>query len=284
LVGEVPIQLVQGIYPAGAAKSNRYPVGEVTRPKATELAPYLKPLDAVFNFPLAEQLIDAAISERNLAVAATLENAYAIYRKACGCDAIHDAPFLSNHDEIRLMSQFDGNIQHMRMAAAMLMTLPGEPYIYYGEELGMRGKKHPDAGVRTPMRWKRSLHAPGEATWYAKNSKNGAAISVEAERDDPHSLLNYYITLIHWRMAIPALRKGGWSVFPHAQDHLAVWQRTLPGRTVLVVHNLSKEAQTMPLDVPNEPHFTHLLKATHSGATIHGYTLRVPAYTSVVLQ
>ncbi len=105
-----------------------YLVGEVTRDRASELAPWLKPLDAVFNFPLAKQLIAAAGSERNCGLGPTLDRIYAAY-EATGGAAIKDAPFLSNHDQERVMSQLDDNAQHMRTAAAMLLTLPGEPYI-----------------------------------------------------------------------------------------------------------------------------------------------------------
>ena len=77
----------------------------------------------------------------------------AAYRKVAGKSGV-DAPFLSNHDQDRVMSQLDGNPQHMRMAAAMLLTLPGHPFVYYGEELGMRGRK-PDPDLREPMRWHR---------------------------------------------------------------------------------------------------------------------------------
>jgi hypothetical protein len=90
--------------------------------------------------------------------------------------------------------------------------------------------------------------------------------------------------LIHWRNEIPALRDGGFRTYPAASDHLAAWERTDGANTVLVVHNLSSTAQSMALDVPHEPHFTHVLKQTGPGAVIRTDTLRVPPYTSVVLQ
>jgi glycosidase len=271
-------------YRRGLATVNphAYLVGEVTQPAATDLAPYLKPLDAVFNFPLATQLIDAAKSERNLGLGPTLDRTYAAY-EAVGGAAIKDAPFLSNHDQERVMSQLDGNPQHMRTAAAMLLTLPGEPYVYYGEELGTLGRK-PDPALREPMRWDRSAKAKGETTWEATDPANGAAVSVEAEQADPHSLLHLYTRLIHWRSEVPALRDGGFRAYPEASDHLAAWERTAPHGGVLVVHNLSGQAQTMTLDVPGRPHYTRVLKQTGPGATIRADTLSVPAYTSVVLQ
>ncbi len=260
-----------------------YLVGEVTRPLASELTPWFKPLDAAFNFPLAIELIKAAGSERNQSLAAKLEHTYARYRAVTGGSAIKDAPFLSNHDQERVMSQLGGNAQHMRTAAAMLLTLPGRPYVYYGEELGTLGKK-PDPALREPMRWERATTAKGETTWEAVDPANGPAISVQAQADDPQSLLNRYRTLIHWRIAVPALRDGGFRAYPHASDHLAAWQRTAPSGGVLVVHNLSSSTQTMALDVPGEPHYARLIEQTGPGATIHGTTLSVPAYTSVVLQ
>ncbi|HET8763985.1 MAG TPA: alpha-amylase family glycosyl hydrolase [Rhodanobacter sp.] len=265
------------------ADPHTYLVGEVTRPLASALAPWFKPLDAVFNFPLAEQLITAAGSERNQSLAATLEHTYAQYRAVTGGSAIQDAPFLSNHDQERVMSRLDGNAAHMRTAAAMLLTLPGEPYVYYGEELGTLGRK-PDPALREPMRWERSTTARGETRWEAVDPANGPAISVQAQEADPHSLLNLYRTLIHWRSEVPALRDGGFAAYPHASDHLAAWQRPLPQGGVLVVHNLSGSTQTMALDVPDEPRYTRVLKQTNPGASLVGTTLSVPAYTSVVLQ
>ncbi len=265
-----------------AVNPHAYLVGEVTRPVATELAPYFKPLDAVFNFPLAVQLIAAAKDERNLDLATTLTHTYASYRAANG-GQLRDAPFLSNHDQERVMSQLGDDPQHMRMAAAMLLTLPGQPYIYYGEELGMRGRK-PDEALREPMRWQRSPHAKGTTTWEPSSSGDGPAVSVEAEQADPHSLLRYYTMLIHWRSEIDALHDGGFRTYPEANDHLVAWQRTGARDTVLVVHNLSGQTQSMPLDVPGEPHFGKLLRQTCSGAEVRGSVLELPPYSSVIVQ
>ena len=265
-----------------AVDPHAYLVGEVTRPVATELAPYLKPLDAVFNFPLATQLIASAKSERNLDLATTLAHTYATYR-AADDRQLRDAPFLSNHDQERVMSQLDGDARHMRTAAAMLLTLPGQPYIYYGEELGLRGKK-PDPALREPMPWQRSPQAEGTTAWEPSTSDNDAAASVEAEQADPHSLLNYYTMLIHWRSEIPALRDGDFRVYPEANDHLVAWQRGDTRGAVLVVHNLSGTAQSMPLDVPGEPRYGKLLRQTGSGAEVRNGSVELPPYSTVVLQ
>jgi len=265
-----------------AVNPHAYVVGEVTRKSAVELAPYLKPLDAVFNFPLATLLIDCARQERNLSLAAILQHTYATYGAATG-GHFDDAPFLSNHDQERVMSQLDDTPQHMRMAAALLLTLPGQPYIYYGEELGTRGHK-PDQAMREPMRWARAPGVHGETTWEASTSGNGADVSVEAETADPSSLLHYYSLLIHWRREINALRDGSFRTYPEANDHLVAWERTDAQGTVLVVHNLSGAAQSMPLDVPGEPHFSRVLRQSKTGATMGAHGLQLPPYSSAILQ
>jgi alpha-amylase len=256
-----------------------YVVGEVTRDSADELAPYFKPLDAVFDFPLATRLIDSALSERAGDLGALLAHTDAAYRKVAGKSGV-DAPFLSNHDQDRVMSQLDGNPQHMRMAAAMLLTLPGQPFIYYGEELGMRGRK-PDPDLREPMRWNRAADAPGETRWKASTTHDGAAVSVEAEQADPDSLLRYYTMLIHWRSAVSALRDGAIHEYAMANPHIAAWQLDDAASHVLVLHNLSGQTQDVPL---GDARFHAVLLHSKPGVTLRHDRLRMPAYTTAILQ
>jgi glycosidase len=256
-----------------------YVVGEVTRDSADELAPYFKPLDAVFDFPLATRLIDSARSERAGDLGALLAHTDAAYRKVAGKSGV-DAPFLSNHDQERVMSQLDGNPQHMRMAAAMLLTLPGQPFVYYGEELGMRGKK-PDPDLREPMRWNRTPDAAGETTWKAFTAHDGPAVSVQAQQADADSLLHFYTMLIHWRSELPALRDG--AIQPLAVDnpHIAAWRLDDAHSHVLVVHNLSGQAQDVAL---NDTRSHAVLLHSKPGITLKHGRLQIPAYTTAILQ
>ncbi len=256
-----------------------YIVGEVTRDSADELAPYFKPLDAVFDFPLATRLIDSARSERAGDLGALLAHTDAAYRKVTGKSGV-DAPFLSNHDQDRVMSQLSGNPQHMRMAAALLLTLPGQPFVYYGEELGMRGQK-PDPDLREPMRWSRAADAPGETTWEASTSHDGPAVSVEAEQADPDSLLHYYTMLIHWRGRLSALRDGAIHAHPTGNPHIAAWQLDDTGSRVLVVHNLSGLPQNMAL---GDDRFHAVLLHSKPGVTLQNDRLQMPPYTTAILQ
>jgi glycosidase len=256
-----------------------YIVGEVTQDTPDKLAPWFGPLSAVFDFPLASQLIDSARNERAGNLAAQLAQTDAAYREATGKSGV-DAPFLSNHDQNRVMSQLDGSPQHMRMAAALLLTLPGQPFVYYGEELGMRGRK-PDPDVREPMRWNRAPDAAGEATWKASTSHDGPAVSVEAQQTDPDSLLRHYTMLIHWRGQISALRDG--AIHPLVLDNprIAAWQLDDASSHVLVVHNLSGQAQDVALA---NTRFHAVLLHSKSGTTLQHGHLQMPAYATAILQ
>ncbi len=256
-----------------------YIVGEVTQDTPDKLAPWFGPLDAVFDFPLATQLIDSAKSERAGDLGAWLAHTDAAYRKASGKSGV-DAPFLSNHDQDRVMSQLDGNPQHMRMAAAMLLTLPGRPFVYYGEELGLRGQK-PDPDLREPMRWNHATDAPGETTWKASTAHDSPVVSVEAEQADPDSLLRYYTMLIHWRSQVSALRDG--AVRAHVVDnpHIAAWRLDDASSHVLVVHNLSGQAQDIAL---GDDRFHAVLLHSQPGTTLQHDHLQMPAYATAILQ
>lgn len=91
--------------------------------------------------------------------------------------------FLNNHDNDRILSALNGEKELNKLAALMLLALPGTPLIYYGEEIGMTGANPPDEAIRTPMEWER----------------------VYDQRTDPGSLFNWYRRLIGLRSQYPAL-------------------------------------------------------------------------------
>ncbi|GAB2580941.1 alpha-amylase [Dyella jejuensis] len=254
-------------------------VGEVARQNPDDLTPYMGPLSTVFNFPVATQLIDSVKQERNLGIGRGLQYTYAAYR-AHANGAFDDAPFLSNHDQDRVMSQLDDNVAHMRVAAALLLTLPGHPFVYYGEELGMQGSK-PDEDIREPMRWYRHGKGPGIASWKGWSSKDGADISVEAEQADPASLLNLYRKLIGWREQVGALRDGVLRNVPLDDPHLLAYTLQDAQSRVLVVHNLSRDTRRVVLDAGAK--VSSVLGQSKPGVVLASGTLTLPPYASALL-
>ena len=179
------------------------------------------------------------------------------------------------------MSQLDGNMAHMRLAAALLLTLPGHPFIYYGEELGMQGTK-PDEDIREPMRWYRNGNGPGVASWKSWSTSDGPAISVEAEQGDPDSLLNLYRKLIGWREQVSALRDGVLHNVTASDPHVLAYTLQDAQSRALVVHNLSRETRAVALDA--NAHVGAVLLQSEPGIVLTQGQLRLPPYATAILQ
>ena len=116
--------------------------------------------------------------------------------------------FLTNHDMNRVMNTLGQNQDKYKLAAAIHLTLPGIPFIYYGEEIGMLGEK-PDENIRRPMQWTDGYQA-GFTTgvpWNGINS-NYTTFNVETELADSNSIINRYKKMIRVRNLIPALQEG----------------------------------------------------------------------------
>lgn len=268
-------------------KPDVYLIGEVWDSLAV-IAPYFdKAFDSAFDFDLASRILGAASGERDADFAFSLGRAYGVYEKSSNGTFV-DAPFLSNHDQNRVMTALTGNESHAKMAAAMLLTIPGTPYVYYGEELGMQGAK-PDEFIREPMLWYSSpAGGEGQTTWEpSRHNATSEAVSVEAQAAEEDSMLNHYRELIKWRNEEPALRDGGIAEFQlePVNSKLSVYIRVTQKERVLVVHNLSGDQQTTDL-MTSETYgeFSELAHSTSSRSSLVGSKLTLPAYSTVILK
>jgi glycosidase len=140
----------------------------------------------------------------------------------------------------------------------------------------MQGRK-PDPDIRTPMRWNRATHAPGETTW--RTSHDNPATSVEAQHGDPDSLLNFYTRLIHWRSQVSALRDGQLTPYRVDNQQVVAYRLDDAGSHVLVAHNLSGTPQTITPDRTRR-----MLLQSKPGVMLQGGVLHLPAYSTAVLQ
>lgn len=262
-----------------ATDPNVFLLGEVPALHEAEAAPYYAALNSVFDFPLAKVLVAAAASESSPNLGDYVARAWRRFRQNAR-GPIVDSPFIGNHDRDRVLDQLHGDMSHMRMAAAMLLTLPGAPFVYYGEEIGMHGRK-PDLTIREPMRWDRNPHEAGETWWEPAPDNASPGLSVAAERANRNSLLNFYRRLIHWRMQLPALRDG--DMAPYAADGGAIsaYTRSDRGQRLLVIHNLSGTARSVRL--PNTG-FRAVIRCTRAGVHLVGRDLAMPGYSTAILQ
>ena len=208
-------------------------------------------------------------------------------------DAI-STPKLANHDEDRTASTLGNYKPKIRLAAAVLLTAAGRPYIYQGEELGYWGTKAGgDEYVRTPILWTTSKSSAA-----AKGVSNKVdwdmlkpSISVESQAADETSLLSLYRHFGYARSVNAALADG-WPEADSADNcggKLAGWYLHAndgSGKVVLVLHNFSGgtiESKRWPTE--NATTSTILVsngKVTVSGDVASGTTVTLPAYSSVV--
>jgi alpha-amylase len=158
------------------------------------------------------------------------------------------ATFLSNHDQNRILTQLGGDTASAKLAANLLLTSPGVPFVYYGEEIGMTGSK-PDERIRTPMRWDTTQATAGFTTgspWEALGD-DPPGTDVATESTDPASLISTYRDLIHLRASHPALSHGDWTAIDSSSSALNAFLRRADGETVLVVSNLGDTPVTSPV-------------------------------------
>jgi glycosidase len=166
----------------------------------------------------------------------------AVEHAADGIPSQRWASFLTNHDQPRVMTVLGGNVDEAKIAATALLTLPGIPFVYYGEEIGMSGNK-PDERIRTPMQW---ADEPGggftTATPWEPFQEDWATLNVAAQTDDADSLLNHYRQLIHLHVAHPALSHGAFIPLDTGQRSVVAFVRQSDDETILVLLNFGREA------------------------------------------
>jgi alpha-amylase len=162
-----------------------------------------------------------------------------------------DATFTSNHDLPR--PNYFGSLPY-RISASLHLTLPGTPFIYYGQEIGLpNGPGGSDEQKRTPMRWDKSDNAGFSKGffWYPMSTKD-PNISVEAQTAVKDSLLNHYKRLLRLRFKYPALATGGYTPV-EGGDQIFAYVRHTEDQKVLVVVNLSSNPNKAMLDLRATP-------------------------------
>ena len=215
---------------------NAYTIGEVFGAGSSLAKTYTgDQLDQIFNFELAASFVNSANGGSNSAINSALTF------------ALQDMPdgnygtFLTNHDQNRVMSQLYGNLDKARLAAFLMLTAPGTPFIYYGEEIGMQGGK-PDENIRRPMQWDSTSNAGfTTGTPWESPANDFSTINVAAQTNDPNSLLSLYRRLISIRNQNPALRTGSLTLINANNPNLYAALRADNGEALLVFANLQNK-------------------------------------------
>ena len=268
-------------------------VGEIWDDTANVL-PYIgDEVDIAFEFRLAEAIIKSLNTGDSTGLQKQLQTMLGVYQEG------QFATFLTNHDQARLLTQLEGNIDRAKLAAILLLTHPGVPFIYYGEEIGMVGPL-PDINVRKPMQWAATQSAGfTSGTPWIDPGPNAATNNVASESDDPASLLELYRSMIHLRQAHPALLSGDTWLVSSTDPAIYSLMRSTKDEALLVIANLSGEALSgFQLSLPEGPlagevSIEVLLGSGQPGALVvnsgggfDGYSALpdLPAYSALILR
>ena len=238
-------------------------------------------------------------------------------------EALFPEPYLptwvfSNHDRVRRISRLGkDDLAQAKLNAAWQLTARGVPFLYYGEEIGMRQQRLPvkdsrDGFVhwlgkpqwvvelvrritgesinrdecRTPMQWDPSPNAgfcpPGVTPWLP-TPPDPRGRTVAEQRQDPESLLNCYRRFLAARRAHAALRRGTIELLPEDVTGRSVtgWRRCAGGRSVLVLINASDRMRT----IANPADGGRFLVGTRTArGPVDGPTIVLDAWECVVIE
>lgn len=194
--------------------------------------------------------------------------------------------FQNNHDLDR-SGGYISDVNQYKMAANLCILTPGSPYVYYGEELKMLGYRKStemtDANRRLAMIWGDGdkVKDPTGATW--KSQRNSQCDSVELQKDDSASVLNYYRQLIAFRNKYPQIANGDYAKFSITNQKIGGFKINYNDKTSFLIHN--NQSTPITLDIATIGENISLLGYIGVGnANIIDSSITIDAYTSVLLQ
>ena len=160
----------------------------------------------------------------------------------------------------RLAPLMDFGRREMELLVSLILSMPGSPVLYYGDEIGMGDNIYlgDRNGVRTPMQWSPDRNAgfsrADPERLYAQPVLNPVcsyqAVNVEAQERISSSLLHWMKRILALRRQHPTFGRGSIEVLEPANRRILAYLRQHEGQVILVVHNFSRYAQPVELDLP----------------------------------
>lgn len=232
---------------AKSVKEDVYMVGECWTDSTTIAEYYKSGVDSFFNFKGqgSKGSFNLSINGSDAAGFVSFLESWQEQLLKNNPNAI-DAKFLSNHDTVR-SAEFITNDTKKRLAAAMYILAPGNPFIYYGEEIEMDGVNPPDPDVRRGMLWSTT-----DADGYVKKIPGGTkmedepTISVESSLKNDQSLMSFYKRAIVLRNQNPEIARGTIKALTFEdKKETAGFISTYKDSSVLVMYNLGETSATV---------------------------------------
>ncbi len=194
-------------------------------------------VDAAFEFDLAAATLSSSRNGSNRALRQAMRIVLDNYPEN------QYATFLANHDQDRTLSLLDGKEEKAKVAATLLLTGPGVPFIYYGEEIGMQGirRGNTDEPRRLPLQWTDEPNTAGFTTGqpWSRPFNDYDERNIADYSADPNSLLSHYRELTRLRADHAALRVGQTALVDTGAASAYAVMRSYNGENILVLVNLS---------------------------------------------
>ena len=196
--------------------------------------------------------------------------------------------FLSNHDMDRIAGTFT-NEESKHMAANLYLLSPGSPFIYYGEEIGIKGSRgsaYTDANRRLAMLWGDgdTIQNPEGSTY---KDKYQIITTVSSQLNDKNSTLKRYVDLISIRCKYSAIARGDYNSVKTENKKVGGFYIEYQDEILGLFHNVSSEEITIDIfacDGIDGYSFSQLCEVIGSNAKLEGNMLTIGAYTSVILR
>lgn len=244
-------------------------IGEVWSDPKT-LSTLFKGLPSLYNFELTKAIPDAINSGDARKFIETYSSILTAYQESNV--PYEDAILLCNHDMNRIRSTLHGDIQKSKLAASILLTLPGTPYIYYGEEIGMLGTK-PDEHIREPFLWGDDNFQ--KTSWLKPIHSLPTTVQPLSEQmEDENSIYSHYKKWIQFRKENPDIASGKVEFIP-LDSHVLMYKIMNGKKQYIAVHNLGNQSVEMP--------FTYSSRLIAGDSTLGNKLLKLSAYGSSVL-
>ena len=261
-------------------KEDVYLVGEAWESESVILRLYESKIPSLFNFPLSQStglLISSIRTSSGYNLSKRLESWYSKLSSAN-----IDAPFLTNHDQARSAGALSGNEYFSKMAASIYLLLPGNPFIYYGEELGMKGGSSSDEDKRTQFVWSVKENTKGMCL----PPKGAIPRAIEAgeieQSKDKNSLLSYYRKIIKIKDENPGLSEGTFKALDFSSPSICAYNMENEKNNYIVIHNLDSE-KTIEIDNLYYTEKRGIISCTGEKVELGNNSAILPPFSTIVL-
>ncbi len=276
-------------------KEDAYIVGEAWL-NINEYAKYYESgMDSLFNFAFAgaegviAKAVNSSSAEKYGTVNQSLQSTFGQYN-----ENYIDAPFYTNHDMPRSAGYYVGeNAENKtKLAGAMNIFMSGSAFIYYGEELGMKGSGK-DENKRAPMYWSKNADSEGMCDGPADmDAFEMKYDSLEEQEKDDGSIYQYYKKAVKIRNQNPEIARGSVEYLTDISDNnFCVLKKTWNDSEIILIFHTGAETETIDVstltvngETLSEKRIRALLESGEERISMNGTQVTMPGYSVIALK